>query len=201
MSAEPYRTVPDRGEATLHVRGSRFLATVDHVETVEEAETIVTEIGREHEDATHVVPAYRIRADPFREYATDDGEPSGSAGDPMLGVLRGEELENVLAVVVRYYGGTNLGIGGLVRSYQGAVTEAIEDVGVVERRPRRTLTVRTSYDDSGTVRGILEGSEATFTAHYSEDVAFDVTVPVDTAAELRDRVLGATSGRADLRDR
>ncbi len=198
MNSGRYRTVAGRGEASLTVRGSQFLGTVEHVRDVSTAEALVDSIRADYPDATHVVPAYRIRANPFREFASDDGEPSGSAGKPILTVLQGQELENVIAVVVRYYGGTNLGIGGLVRAYQGAVKAAIEDAGVSERRPRSRLVIRSSYDDSGTIRGILEASDATLAADYEESVTFTVDAPVTAVPALTERLLDATSGRVDI---
>ena len=195
---EPYRTVAGRGEAGFEVRGSEFIGHVAPARTVEAAEAFVTEIRDAYPDATHNVPAYRVRADPFREWASDDGEPSGSAGDPALNVLQQEEIENVVAVVTRYYGGTNLGVGGLARSYSRAVKDGLDAAGTTTERPHETFAVAVDYDDSGTVRGILESEGVEFDADYAERVAFDVRVPVEAGSALRDRIRSATSGRADI---
>ena len=198
MSDEQYLTVDGRGEARFEVRGSEFLGRVGPAETVEAAESFVGTIRERHADATHNVPAYRVRADPFREYASDDGEPSGSAGDPALNVLVQREVENVVAVVTRYYGGTNLGVGGLARAYSRAVKEAVDDAGVVTERPHERFSVTVAYDDSGTVRGIIESEGVEFEADYGEVVSFEVRVPVESGPRLRDRLRSATSGRADI---
>lgn len=198
--AEVYRTVAGIGESAFEIRGSRFRGRVAPAGDVPTAESIVAEVRRAHPDATHVVPAYRIRADPFREWASDDGEPRGSAGDPMLQVLAGQELENVVATVVRHYGGTNLGIGGLVRAYTEATTRAIADTDVVDRRPHDELVIETNYDDSGRVRSVLEGNEATIDARYEERVTFHVSAPVAEMDQLRERILDVTSGRAEIED-
>jgi len=195
---EPYRTVAGRGEARFEVRGSEFIGHVAPARTIAEAETFIEEIRAEYPDATHNVPVYRVRADPFREWASDDGEPSGSAGDPALNVLQQEEIENVVAVVTRYYGGTNLGVGGLARSYSRAVKDGLDAAGTRTERPHERFSITVEYDDSGTVRGILESEGVEFEADYAERVAFDVRAPVDDAPELRDRVRSATSGRADI---
>lgn len=195
---ERYRTVAGRGAAAFEVKGSEFLGHVAPVETVDAAEAFVADRKAEYEDATHNVPAYRVRADPFREWASDEGEPAGSAGKPALNVLQGEDLENVVAVVTRYYGGTNLGVGGLARSYSRAVKLAVEDAGVVERRPHESFAITVTYDDSGTVRGILESADVAFEAAYEADVRFEVRAPVADAAGLRDRIRSATSGRATI---
>ncbi len=195
---EPYRTVAGRGEARFEVRGSEFIGHVAPARTVEDAESFVESVRAEYDDATHNVPAYRVRADPFREWASDDGEPSGSAGDPALNVLQQEDVENVVAVVTRYYGGTNLGVGGLARSYSRAVKDGLDAAGTTTERPHETFSVTVAYDDSGTVRGILESEGVEFDADYAERVAFDVRVPVADGAALRDRIRSATSGRADI---
>ena len=196
---EAYRTVGGRGQGDFEVRGSEFIGHVAPATTVDEAESFVASVESEYDDATHNVPAYRVRADPLREYSSDDGEPSGSAGKPALNVLQQRDVENAVAVVTRYYGGTNLGVGGLARSYSRAVKEAVDDASVVTERPHERFTVTVEYDDSGSVRGILESAGVEFEADYGEEVAFDVRVPVEEAVELRDRIASATSGRARVK--
>jgi len=196
--SESYRTVAERASASFEVQGSEFIGHVAPVETVEAAEAFVAEIREAYADATHNVPAYRVRASPFREYANDDAEPSGSAGKPALNVLQQREIENVVAVVTRYYGGTNLGVGGLARSYSRAVKEGVDAAGVVESVPHERFVVTVEYDDSGSVRGLLESAGVEFEAEYAAEVTFAVRVPVTAASDLRDRIRSATSGRADI---
>ena len=195
---DSYRTVPGRGEARFEVRGSEFIGHVAPATTVEDAEAFVDAVGEEYADATHNVPAYRVRADPFREYSSDDGEPSGSAGGPALNVLQQRDIENVVAVVTRYYGGTNLGVGGLASAYSRAVKDGVDDAGVVEEVPHERFTVTVAYDDSGSVRGLLESAGVEFEADYEAEVVFDVRVPTVEASELRDRIRSTTSGRAAI---
>lgn len=195
---ETYRTVAERGEATFEVQGSRFLGHVVPADSTDAAEAFVERVETEYADATHNVPAYRVRADPLREYASDDGEPGGSAGKPALTVLKREDLENVAAVVTRYYGGTNLGVGGLSRAYGRAVNLAVDDAGTLEEQPHETVAIAVEYDDSGTVRGIVESVDVAFEATYGERVAFEVQVPIAEREALRERVLSATSGRATI---
>jgi len=215
-----YRTVAGPGEAALEVRGSRFLGRVAPAEDRAAAEAFVEAVAAEHPAATHVVPAYRVRVVPdrpaaedpapdetpvhergfLREWSSDAGEPSGSAGKPALNVLARRDLEGVVAVVVRYFGGTKLGVGGLARSYGAAVSLAVDDAGVEERRPRRRVVLEVTYDDSGTVRGILTAAGVDVDAAYDETVRFDVRVPVDEAPALLDRLRSATSGRVAVTD-
>ena len=218
---EPYRTVAERATASFEVRGSEFLGHVAPAEDTASAESFVARVRTEYDDATHNVPAYRVPAADagtdgvsdaagtdtgrtptgdgmLREYSSDDGEPSGSAGKPALNVLQQRELRNLVCVVTRYYGGTNLGVGGLARAYGRAVKEAVDAAGVTRRRPHERFAVTVSYDDSGTVRGLLESAGAEFEASYDERVAFRVTVPVDDADGLRDRIRSRTSGRGEI---
>ncbi|WP_436936367.1 IMPACT family protein [Halovenus marina] len=195
---EPYRTVAGRGRAEFAVRGSEFIGHVAPVQSVEAAESVCEQISAEYDDATHNVPAYRVRADPLREWASDAGEPAGSAGKPALNVLQQEGVENVVAVVTRYYGGTNLGVGGLARAYSRAVKDGLDDASIVTREPHDSFTVTVEYDDSGTVRGILESADADFEADYASAVEFVVRVPESESARVRDRIWSATSGRASV---
>jgi len=196
--ADSYRTVGGPGRVRFEVRGSEFLGHVRPVDDVEGAEAFVEAVRTEYGDATHNVPAYRVRrGDLLREYESDDGEPSGSAGTPALNVLQGRDLENVAAVVTRHYGGTNLGVGGLARAYSRAVKGAVDDAGVVVERPHERLSVTVDYDDSGTVRSVLESAGHEFEASYEERVTFEVRVPSEAAPALRERLASATSGRVD----
>lgn len=205
---DSFRTVAGRGDATLDRKGSEFLAVVEPVDTVAEAEALIADVQATYPDATHHVPAYRVPAGEasadqlgevmLREWCSDDGEPSGSSGKPALNVLVQQDLQNLVAVVTRYYGGTNLGVGGLARAYSAAVKQAVDDAGIIETVPHERFTATVEYDDSGTVRSILESEGVEFEASYDERAGFEVRVPVDEAGELRERLLNATSGRVDI---
>jgi len=198
---DSYRTVAGAARTSFEVRGSEFIGHVRPVDSAESAEAFIAEVRSEYDDATHNVPAYRVRDDPFREYSGDDGEPSGSAGKPALNVLQGQELENVAVVVTRYYGGTNLGVGGLVSAYGQAVKDAVEAAGTTEREPHEQFAATVAYDDSGTVQGILDSAGVEYEADYGEDVQFVVSVPVADNLALRDRLRSATSGRVTIEER
>ena len=207
MSAT-YLTVAEPATTEFVVQGSEFIGHVRPVDSVDAAEAFVDAVSEEYADATHNVPAYRVRVGDdgaegtggafLREYSSDDGEPSGSAGKPALNVLAQQEIENCAVVVTRYYGGTNLGVGGLVRAYSKAVKDTVEAAGVVEARPHEQVSIAVEYDDSGTVRGILESEGYEFDADYQEAVSFDVRVPLAEADAFRDRLRSATSGRVAL---
>jgi uncharacterized YigZ family protein len=209
VSDETYLTVATAATAAFEVQGSEFLGHVAPVDTVDEAEAFIERVDAEYDDATHNVPAYRVPAGEasartpggdvmLREYSSDDGEPTGSAGKPALNVLQQRDIRNVVVVVTRYYGGTNLGVGGLARAYSRAVKDGVDEAGVVEERPHRRLRVETAYDDSGTVRGVIESSGVEFDADYDERVRFDLRVPVADVESLVERLNSATSGRVDI---
>jgi len=198
--SEAYLTVAERGQAEFEVKGSEFVGHVAPAESVDAAEAFVSEVREAYADATHNVPAYRVPAsgDMLREWSSDDSEPTGSAGKPALNVFVQRDLRHVVAVVTRYYGGVNLGVGGLARAYARGVSDAVDAAGVVEERPHERFEVTVDYDDSGTVRGILESTGVEFDAAYEVRVTFDVRVPIDEADGLRDRLRSATGGRVEL---
>lgn len=199
-----YHTLAGRGESAFSDRGSEFIGYAAPVERVATAESFLDAVESNHPDATHHVPAYRVHTGDetgtglCKEYASDDGEPSGSAGKPVLNVLQRRALENVVVVVVRYFGGTKLGVGGLVRAYSQATTEAVEAAGVTETVPHERVRITVGYDDSGTARQTLESAGVEFDAAYEGQVTFDVRVPTADAETLCDRLRSATSGRASI---
>lgn len=202
--ADAFRTVAGPVEASWETRGSRFTGCLAPAGSREAAESFVAARRAEHPDATHVVPAYRVPAEPgderghLREYANDDGEPGGSAGKPALGVLEKRGVRNVVLAVVRYHGGVNLGVGGLARAYARSASEALDAARVIERRPRARVVATVDYDDSGTVRGVLESAGVEFEADYDERARFLARPAAAEAAALRDRLRSATSGRVRL---
>lgn len=202
--SEPVETLRGRGHAGFTVEGSRFLGHAGPARTVGEAERFVEGVEADHPEATHVIPAARVRSADgsfLEERADDRGEPTGSAAKPVLTVLRRRGLEDVVVAVVRYFGGTELGIGGLSRAYARAASEAIDDAGVTRRVPTVAVRVSVDYDDSGTVRRVLEAEGLDFEADYAEAVAFEAWLPAAERDRIADRLLSATSGRATIEPR
>lgn len=143
---------PARGE--LKEKGSRFLAVILPAASDDAAHEHLKALAAEHPEATHHCWAWRLGRPP-RERSSDAGEPSGTAGVPILQVLRGAELSDVLAVVVRWYGGTQLGKGGLARAYAGATREALESLQVAHRFPTVHLPLDLSYEQVGAVQRLV----------------------------------------------
>ncbi len=179
----PYpRTIAGDGRHETEAKRSRFICTLVRVADEGEAKTALDRIRREFPDANHNCFAYILGERGERQKASDDGEPAGTAGVPILETIRRHDVVDVLAVVTRYFGGTKLGTGGLIRAYGQAVSGALEAVGIVERRPLEIVTVRVGYDDAGRIERLLRGSphppatidygaEATFVLHLApEDV-------------------------------
>lgn len=148
------------GEARAEIRekGSRFLAVVGPAAAEAAAREILATLEREFPDATHHCWAWRL-GEPARERSADAGEPAGTAGMPILQVLRGAGLSDVMAVVVRWFGGTKLGKGGLARAYAAAAREALQTLPVISRAPTVKLTIEVPYEKVGAVKRLIRPPE------------------------------------------
>lgn len=185
------------------IKGSRFIASLAPAATARDAMAFVEARREEFRDATHNCFAWRVASDEhgtgeaFRYH--DDGEPSGTAGRPILREIDGRGLVRVVAVVTRYYGGTKLGACGLARAYGGAVAAALDEAQIVETRVTKALTLRYAYELSGAVQGVLHawGLEPG-TAEYAADVRVEVAVPVEEAERLAAALREATAGRVEV---
>ena len=156
---------------------SRFIAYIKPVSTENEAKAFIDEIKIKHKDATHNCSAYTVGPEMNIQKANDDGEPSGTAGIPMLEILKKLEIHNVCVVVTRYFGGIKLGAGGLIRAYSGAVRDVIYDMGRVELREAIPVTVTLDYDQTGKFE--YELASTTFLLReqfYTDKVSYQIDV-------------------------
>ncbi|MCR9160504.1 MAG: IMPACT family protein [Nannocystaceae bacterium] len=177
-------------------KGSRFIATAVPVPDEAAAKQALAELRARMPDATHHCSAWRL-ASPNLERANDDGEPGGSAGRPILAQLQGRNLVNAAVIVTRYYGGTKLGVGGLVRAYGGAAAAALDEAHTEPYVPTVALRIQHGYPDTDVVDRLL--SEAHVTQRevdYGTDICRDVEVAVDQLDALADALRDATRGRA-----
>ena len=156
---KPYLTIKENGEATIEIKKSEFICSLARTETEEEARAFIDEIKTKHRKATHNCFAYMIGLNDEIQRESDNGEPSGTAGVPILEVLKNLELHNVTAVVTRYFGGIKLGAGGLIRAYSNATSNAIEHVGVVRKVVQTELSLKVSYSAWGKLQNYLENSQ------------------------------------------
>jgi uncharacterized YigZ family protein len=196
---EAFRTLLGPAEAEIRERGSRFRARAIPVSGRDAADAFFAEQERLHRDATHVVPAFRLHDG--TAYASDAGEPAGSAGPPMLQTLAGAGLADVAAVVIRWYGGTKLGIGGLVRAYSGALALALADAPVRTATPAVRLVVRYEHDQTSSVlRTIAAFAGRDMEQAYDDAVTCTFTLPADSAERFREALRDATHGALDAAD-
>ena len=196
------RTIAANGEHEIEIRRSRFICALSRVASEEEARGVIERVRKAHWNANHNCSAWRIGDGGRFQRSSDDGEPSGTAGIPMLEVLRRRDLTDVVAVVTRYFGGVMLGAGGLIRAYGGAVSSAIDAIGVVERRPLHVTRMRVSHADAGRIENALRAS--VFPLHdvtYDADgVEFTLHLDEKEVTGFTAWVAAATNGVAKVRD-
>lgn len=197
-----YKTVYAGGEGEIIEKKSRFIATVRPVESEEEALAFIEEMRKKYWDARHNCYAYIIKGEGATPTArcSDDGEPSQTAGKPMLDVLMGEELIDVCAVVTRYFGGTLLGTGGLVRAYSGAVKEGLANAQILEKKQGVRMEVTTDYNGVGKIQYLAaqEGID-TLDSQYTDKVVFIFLVPEEQEESFQAKLVESTNGRAVIR--
>ena len=140
-----FRTIKEDGQVQEEIKKSRFICHAKHVYNEEEARNFITAIKKEHYKATHNCSAFIIGEHSEIKRTSDDGEPSGTAGVPMLGVLENHNLTNVCVVVTRYFGGIKLGAGGLIRAYAGSVALAVKEIGIIEIKEQAGIAIQMSY--------------------------------------------------------
>ncbi len=178
------------------IKGSRFIAAVAPTADRAAAEQWLAQRRDADPQATHHCFAYRLGQNENDFRFSDDGEPSGTAGRPILKEIDGRELTDLVVVVTRFYGGTKLGSGGLVRAYGGAAASALDNADVVERRITATLELRFAYDCQKAVQGVLAACELESSdAAYGTDVQMKLAVPVEELAAVRTKLTDATAGR------
>lgn len=183
------------------IKGSRFIGILAPAESESGAEAVVAAVREEHPGATHWVWAWRI--DPEHTRSTDDGEPAGTAGRPLFDRLVGHDLERVVLVVVRYYGGTKLGTGGLVRAYGAAASAVIEAAPIASIERRVAVRAVVSMKLEGPVRGVAAQHDATVVdVGWTHEVTMDFAVPEDGVdafvADVQERCAGSAQIEIDV---
>ncbi|MET9471291.1 YigZ family protein [Streptomyces sp. NPDC002917] len=196
---EQYRTVARAGVHETEINRSRFICALAPAATEQEAQDFVARIRREHPTATHNCFAYVIGADASVQKASDDGEPGGTAGAPMLQMLMRREMRYVVAVVTRYYGGVKLGAGGLIRAYGGVVGEALDELGTITRQRFRLATITVGHQRAGRLENDLRATGlAVREVRYAEAVIIEIGLPDSDVESFRSWLADATAGEALL---
>lgn len=201
MKKEKYLALFEGGEGVIIEKKSRFIATVEPVETVEEAEAFIDKMKKKYWDARHNCHAFTVGVDMPLSRCSDDGEPSGTAGKPMLEVLLGKEIHNVAVVVTRYFGGTLLGTGGLVRAYTQAVQEGLSNCSIVEKNAGRLFTLNMEYTDLGKVQYQLnEMGVFIKETIYEERVKMEILIPASDVERVKKKLIEATFGKIGIEE-
>lgn len=196
---ENYITFSDYGSNELIISKSRFIAHCTRAETEEEAIEFIEKIKKEHANATHNCSAYLIGEHDQFQKANDDGEPSGTAGVPILEVLKKQGLKDVVVVITRYFGGIKLGAGGLVRAYGKATTAGIEAAGVVERRLHHLMNVTVDYTLLGKLENEIRNSQYILVdIAYGENVVFSINVEKEQKSTFSEWMTNLTSGKSTI---
>lgn len=196
-----YRTVAREAEITLVEKKSKFIARIKPVKTQGEAEAFIEEVRKEHWNATHNVPAYILGINQEIQKYSDDNEPSGTAGLPMLEILKAHEVVDVVVVVTRYFGGTLLGRGGLIRAYGGAAREALKEAGIVRMVPAQKIAITVDYVHSGKVQNeLLTQGITVVDTEYLENVTFHILAFPQEMEPLRQTIQEYTANDFSWRE-
>lgn len=195
-----YLTIGRDGAAEIEEKRSRFLCTLARVEDEDDARAVVERLRKQHWDARHTCSAFVIGPPPQPvARSNDDGEPAGTAGAPMLEVLRGAGVSDTVAVVTRWFGGTLLGAGGLVRAYSDAVRTALDEVGTRRRELVREYEIEVPYDASGRLETDLRSSGvAVLDTSYGAAVTLRIGAPPEDEKRLESLLAELTAGASSL---
>lgn len=194
---DSYCTIYSKGEGEITEKKSRFIAQIFPVSSEEEAFGYLEAVRKKYWDARHHCWAYIIGRNPGSERMSDDGEPAGTAGKPILEVLRGKGLTDVFLVVTRYFGGTLLGTGGLVRAYSAASSECLAHTEIITRIKGAEYRIETDYTGAGKIQYILGKKKITvLDSTYTDKVEFTVLVPQGGEEDIKKEIMEATCGQA-----
>lgn len=194
-----YQTVFEGGEGELIEKKSRFIGQVVPIKTEEDAILQIETITKQHWKANHHCFAYVLGEGFEIQRCSDDGEPSGTAGKPMLDVLMGRGLHDTLVVVTRYFGGTLLGTGGLVRAYTGAVKEGLDQSNIITKILGRKLCFTTDYNGLGKIQFILgQRGLAILESRYTQKVEVEVMIPIELVDSVCAEAVEKTNGTIEI---
>ena len=187
---DEYKTITEIiGEGFYSEKRSKFLAFAHHVETIDEIKDILTSYRKKYYDARHVCYAYMLGADKADFRANDDGEPSSTAGKPILGQINSYDLTNVLVIVVRYYGGVNLGTGGLIVAYRTAAADALDHATIETRLVEEVITYSFPYPMMNAVMRVIKEMQPRIVSQtFDNTCSISMSIRQERAPVLRDRL-------------
>lgn len=196
---ETYATVQGRHEHEIVIQRSRFIAYVMGVSTEQEAQDFIKDKKKKHWDATHNCSAYLIGDNDEIQKANDDGEPSGTAGVPILEVIKKRKLKNVVIVVTRYFGGVKLGAGGLIRAYGSSASEGLNNSKVIEKRLLQSIFIKTDYSIHRKLESdLLSANYPIVATNFTDSVVVETAVPISEAENFMTWVINKTNGKSSI---
>ena len=196
-----FRTIKEDGQVQEEIKKSRFICHIKRVTTEEEARNFIQAVKKEHYKATHNCSAFILGEQSEIKRSSDDGEPSGTAGVPMLGVLENHQLTNVCAVVTRYFGGIKLGAGGLIRAYAGNVALAIKEIGIVHIKEQLGLRITLSYSQYQELPNFLKANHLQEQdTSFTEQVQTTIFVDKDDKDSIIEELIELFNGKIDITD-
>ena len=195
-----YRTILENGQAEIIEKKSRFIASVKPIKDEDDAKTFIDEIRKKHWNATHNVFAYQLGEKNEIQRFSDDGEPQGTAGKPVLAVLLGEDIKNCCIVVTRFFGGTLLGTGGLVRAYGKCAKEGLYKAQIIEVAVYKEFSILVDYSLQGKIQyKILEGGYTIKDTIFTDKVEFVVMVEEGKKEGFAKEIINTSSAKADVK--
>ncbi len=196
-----FRTIKEDGQVQEEIKKSRFICHIKRVTTEEEARNFIQAVKKEHYKATHNCSAFILGEQSEIKRSSDDGEPSGTAGVPMLGVLENHQLTNVCAVVTRYFGGIKLGAGGLIRAYSSNVALAIKEIGIVHIKEQLGLRIALSYSQYQELPNFLKANHLQEQdTSFTEQVQTTIFVDKDDKDSVIEELIELFNGKIDITD-
>ena len=196
-----YRTIRQDGQAQEEIKKSRFICHAKRVYSEEEARDFIAAIKKEHYKATHNCSAFIVGEKNEIKRTSDDGEPSGTAGVPMLGVMENHQLTNVCFVVTRYFGGIKLGAGGLIRAYAGSVALAIKEIGLIEIKEQAGLRLKMSYSQYQNFDNFLKAEDLIeFDTEFTDLVATTIYIDKQEKEPLVQKLVEFFNGKIQIDD-
>lgn len=196
-----YRTIRQDGQAQEEIKKSRFICHAKRIYSEEEARDFIAAIKKEHYKATHNCSAFIVGEKSEIKRTSDDGEPSGTAGVPMLGVMENHQLTNVCFVVTRYFGGIKLGAGGLIRAYAGSVALAIKEIGLIEIKEQAGLRLKMSYSQYQNFDNFLKAENLIeFDTEFTDLVATTIYIDKQEKEPLEQKLVEFFNGKIQIDD-
>ena len=194
-----FLTIKENGDHELVIKKSRFIATMGRVTSEAEAKDFIAAVSKKYHDATHNTYAYTLGINDEQVKASDNGEPSGTAGIPELKALQLMKLKNVAVVVTRYFGGIKLGAGGLIRAYSNSVTSAAEAIGVVKRVMQQEIIFAIPYNRYDEINHYLEEADIFVESReYAADITISVFLDLDQVAAFEAKLTDLMAGKIDF---